>query len=265
MPELQRQRILRIGVIRGGKIIEEKLVRRRIPVSVGTATRNSIVLPSTSAPKSFSLFEVKANDYYLAFTDEMTGRISVGEKAADLQSLKAQNLVRRVGNINYLKLSDASRGRVSVGECIILFQFVNAPPEPVRPQLPATVRGYWMRNIDWPYTSCLGGVMLFLLVLIVWAKHTPIPEKKDNFRSSGKIVESSALILIIMCKCSGDRLNRFISAKCIFSPLLILLYEVQRLEYFDEKIKAYPSQKRHARSQRNSQLHWCVYCKRSNL
>lgn len=174
MPDAANQKVLRIGVIRGGKIIEEKLIRRRTTVNVGTATRNNVVLPAANAPKSFTLFEIRGNDYYLSFTDDMTGRVSVAEQAADLQSLKAQDLVRKSGNTYQLKLSDASRGRVSIGECIILFQFVAPPPEPVRPQLPASVRGYWMRNIDWPYTSTLGTTLAVMLVLWIWAGQVDI-------------------------------------------------------------------------------------------
>lgn len=178
MPDAPNQKILRIGVIRGGKIIEEKLIRKRVTVNVGTGTRNNVVLPAANAPRSFTLFEMRGSDYYLSFTDDMTGRVSVAEQAADLQSLKAQNLVRKSGNTYQLKLSDASRGRVSIGECIILFQFVAPPPEPVRPQLPASVRGYWMRNIDWPYTSTLGTTLAVMLVLWIWAGQVDIKEEE---------------------------------------------------------------------------------------
>jgi outer membrane biosynthesis protein TonB len=176
MPEQAKPKILRIGVIRGGKIIEEKLIRKRAAVSVGTGTRNSIVLPAADAPKTFTLFELRGTEYYLSFTDKMSGRVSVNDQAADLQSLKAQNLVRKTGSTYHLKLSDASRGRVSVGECIILFQFVMPPPEPVRPQLPANVRGYWMRSIDWPYSSTLGTTFGIMFILWIWTANVALPK-----------------------------------------------------------------------------------------
>ncbi len=167
-----REDILRIGVIRAGKIIEEKLVRKRAAVSVGAGTRNTIILPGVDAPKSFELFEMRGSDYYLAFTDKMTGRISVGDKAADLQALKGQGQVRKSGSTYYIKLSTASRGRVGIGDFILLFQFVKPPPEPVRPQLPQIVRGYWVHNIDWPYTSTFGITMAFMLTIWIWAGNT---------------------------------------------------------------------------------------------
>ena len=160
MTEASRPKILRIGVIQGGKIIEEKLIRKRNSVTVGSGTRNTIVLPAADVPRAFTLFDMRGADYHLAFTDHMSGRVSVKEQAADRQSLKAQNLVRKTGDLYHLKLNEGSRGRVSVGECIILFQFVSPPPEPVRPQLPAVVKGYWSKNIDWPYTSVFSFVSI---------------------------------------------------------------------------------------------------------
>ena len=58
--------------------------------------------PSYETPAEVRLLEkagahAQENECTLAFTDDMSGRLSVGEKAADLQSLKAQNLVRKTG------------------------------------------------------------------------------------------------------------------------------------------------------------------------
>jgi outer membrane biosynthesis protein TonB len=177
MPESPKMQILRVGVIQGGKIIEEKLIRKRGPITVGSGTRNTLVLPAANVPKSFSLFELRGNDYYLSFTEQMSGRISVGEQATDLQSLKAQNLVRKTGATYSLKVSEGSKGRISVGEFIVLFQFIEPPPEPVRPQLPSVVRGYWMHNIDWPYSSTFGGLMIFFFAIVVWAHNVPLPKE----------------------------------------------------------------------------------------
>jgi len=180
MAEAQRDHILRIGVIRAGKIIEEKLIRKRATVTVGSGTRNTIVLPSADAPRSYSVFELRGNDYYLAFTDKMSGRISVGDKAADLQALKGQNHVRKSGSTYHMRLNPASRGRVSIGDFILLFQFVKPPPEPVRPQLPQVVKGYWMRNIDWPYASTFWTIMVCMVAIWIWAGNVPIPDNEPD-------------------------------------------------------------------------------------
>lgn len=179
MPEASKDNILRIGVIREGKIIEEKLVRKRSSVTVGKGGNNTIVLPATNVPESFVLFELRGNEYFLVFSDDMSGRISVGEEAAaDLKAIKSQPGVSRSGSLYYLLLNPASRGRVSVGDFVLLFQFVRPPPEPARPQLPQTVRGYWTRNIDWPYTSSFGLTMGFMIVIWIWSANVPIIKKE---------------------------------------------------------------------------------------
>jgi hypothetical protein len=178
MSETNRAKILRVGVVQGGKIIEEKLVRKRASITVGSSTKNTVVLTAAGVPKSLGLFEVRGGDYYLCFSDQIQGRVSVGDQAAsDLQSLKAQKLVRQVGDTFQLRLSESHRGRVELGEVIILFQFVTPPPEPARPQLPASVKGYWMRNIDWPYTSTLTALFTCLAVLSIWSKYVPLPSE----------------------------------------------------------------------------------------
>jgi hypothetical protein len=179
MSEAPKQKTLRLGVVQGGKIIEEKLVRKRETVTVGTSPKCTLVLAAAGVPKSFAMFEVKGGDYHLCFTADTQGRVSVGDQtAADLQSLKSQNLVRRAGDVFQLRLSEASRGRIQVGEVILLFQFVAPPPEPVKPQLPASVRGYWTRNIDWPYASTQIALLTCMAALAIWAQYVPLPSEE---------------------------------------------------------------------------------------
>lgn len=177
----EREHILRIGVIRAGKIIEEKLVRKRTSVTVGNGPRNTVVLPSADVPKSFPLFELRGGDYYLTFTDSMTGRISAGEEAAaDLKAIKAQQQLPTSSAGYLLRLNPSSRGRVSIGDFILLFQFVLPPPEPVKTQLPQLARGYWTKNIDWPYTTSFSLTMTFMIVIWIWSANVPIIKKEPS-------------------------------------------------------------------------------------
>ena len=41
----QRQRILRIGVLLGGKIVEERLIRERSSVTIGQSMKNTFSIP----------------------------------------------------------------------------------------------------------------------------------------------------------------------------------------------------------------------------
>ncbi len=59
MAQSRDRKILRIGIIQNGKIIEERLLRKRDSVTIGQSPRNTFVLPSGALPKSFTIFEMK--------------------------------------------------------------------------------------------------------------------------------------------------------------------------------------------------------------
>src|SRR5438132_10737321 len=81
-------KILRVGIIQGGKIVEERLVRKRENVSVGQSTKNTFVIPTEALPKAFTLFEVTGPTYALHFTDHMDGRVSLGDQVLAVGQLK---------------------------------------------------------------------------------------------------------------------------------------------------------------------------------
>src|SRR5690349_8344086 len=73
-------KILRIGIIQGARIVEERLVRKRQNVSIGQSTKNMFVIPTEALPKSFTLFEVTGQNYALNFTEGTDGRVSLGDQ-----------------------------------------------------------------------------------------------------------------------------------------------------------------------------------------
>ena len=148
-------KILRIGVIQAGKIIEERLIRRRDNVTIGASPRNTIVVPASTLPRTFTLFEIQANKYRLKFSESMDGRISVNNQVLSLESVRKQGLAKAgKGNLLELSLDESSRGKVLLGEITLLFQFVTPPPIQPRPQLPPSIRGGFVTNIDWVLATC---------------------------------------------------------------------------------------------------------------
>nr|HEX4313861.1 AgmX/PglI C-terminal domain-containing protein [Kofleriaceae bacterium] len=141
-----RPRILRIGVLLGGKIVEERLIRERVSVSVGQSMRNTFSVPVDGLPLEFTLFAMDQGKYYLRFTTKMDGRLSDGGQVATLDQLrgKAQN----AGDYFQIPLGESSRGKLSLGDLTVLFQFVTEPPRQPRPMLPASVRGTIADRID---------------------------------------------------------------------------------------------------------------------
>lgn len=140
-------RILRIGLILGGKIIEERLIRNRETITIGQSSKNTFSVPVDKLPKSWPLFSAEEGGYVLRFTDAMDGRVSAGGSVDTLAALKEKHAKRR-GDHWAIKLPETARGKLILGEMTLLFQFVTAPPLQPRPRLPVAVRGTLADRID---------------------------------------------------------------------------------------------------------------------
>ena len=141
MPKAQ-PKVLRVGIIQGGKVIEERLLRRREPVTIGQTPKNTFHVPIPTLPKSKVVFDVRDDRYVLCFDEDVQGRVSLGDnKVVPLAALKSHPGVDRRGGVNELPISDRSRGKIVIGQVTLLFQFVAAPPVVPKPQLPASAKG----------------------------------------------------------------------------------------------------------------------------
>lgn len=154
-------KILRVGVIRDGKIIEERHIRHPGQVTVGQDGTNTFVIPASELPSTFPVFEHKGGQYTLVFTDRMNGRVANRAGDNDFAALKTKNLVSRRGAVWVLPLDESARGKVSLGEVTLLFQFVSPRPEPARVALPDELRGSVWSSIDHLFFAILAA-SLFL-------------------------------------------------------------------------------------------------------
>ncbi len=128
-------KVLRIGFLQSGKIIEEQVIKRRENVTIGQSESNHFVVAHPQMPGRSVLFELRSGQYFLNVRPFMGGKMSSPQGVVDL----AGGAARRI------PLDDSSRGKVTIGETTLLFQFVVPPPVQPRPQLPATVRGAWIK------------------------------------------------------------------------------------------------------------------------
>src|SRR5688500_4335465 len=92
-----RPKILRIGVILGDKIVEERLVRERGPVSIGQSAKNTFSVPAAELPRTWPLFQLHNGRYVLSVADSMDGRLSDGGEVQTLGQLKASGKAQRQG------------------------------------------------------------------------------------------------------------------------------------------------------------------------
>jgi len=139
-------KVLRIGLVQGGRVIEERIIKQRLTVTVGSNERAMFVVQSQGVPPMFKLFELIGSDYYLNFLDGMTGRVALATGITDIQALRGQ--AKKVAGAYQVKLTEEARGKIVVGETTFLFQFVAPPPVQPRPQLPLAVKGGIASQID---------------------------------------------------------------------------------------------------------------------
>jgi hypothetical protein len=142
-------KVLRIGVIQNGKIIEERIIRKRDTVTVGPSEKNTFVVATSKLPARFEMFENRSGgDYVLHFTSAMGGRVSIGGGVKDLAELRESGAASKKAKTYQIALPESSRGKLAIGDSTILFQFVAPPPIQPRPQLPAAARGGVFKNLE---------------------------------------------------------------------------------------------------------------------
>src|ERR1043165_2062363 len=97
-------KILRIGIIQGGRIVEERLVRKRENITIGQSAKNMFVVPSDVLPRHWLLFEVTGNRYVAHFSEGMDARIAVGSEIISLAQLRQSGKIQRKGQRHVLPL-----------------------------------------------------------------------------------------------------------------------------------------------------------------
>ncbi len=174
-----KPKILRIGIIQGGRIVEERLVRKRENITIGQSAKNMFVVPSEALPRNWLLFEASGSQYVAHFSDGMDARIAVGNEIISLSQLKQTGKIQKKGTSWPLPLDERSRGKISLADMTILFQFVTPPPPQPRPQLPASVRGSPLTGVDWFFTTIAAISFLLHLTLIIYLRNVDWPRKPD--------------------------------------------------------------------------------------
>lgn len=155
-----RSQALRVGVVRAGRIEDERLLREPAPVTVGPLEGNAIVVADPSLPPRLPLFARAEGGWALDLGASLDGRVVVGSSPP-----RALADLRRGPRL--LPLPAGSRGKVRIGAYTILFQLVPAPPAPTRPRLPSSVRGGLLGQIDWRFTGIATATFLGFFAFLV--------------------------------------------------------------------------------------------------
>jgi outer membrane biosynthesis protein TonB len=172
-------KILRIGIIQGGRIVEERLVRKRENITIGQSAKNTFVVLSDALPRNWLLFEASGTQYVAHFSDGMDARIAVGNEIISLSQLKQTGKIQKRGASWVLPLDERARGKITLADMTILFQFVTPPPPQPRPQLPASVRGSALTGVDWFFATIAAVSFLLHLMLVIYLRNVDWPRKPD--------------------------------------------------------------------------------------
>jgi outer membrane biosynthesis protein TonB len=173
------EKILRIGVIHNGRIIEERLISAGTPVTVGEHQKNTLVIPPGAVPgKRFELFTCAGSKkgYSLRFTTQMHGKVAVGGAVDTLASLGKSGKAKKKSNYYEFLLGPETRGKVYVGDYTFLFQFVTPPPQPVRPRT-QDFRAWRWDDVDWIFLALLLLSTLLHTAAVVWIESHPPPNR----------------------------------------------------------------------------------------
>ena len=172
----QQGKVLRIGIIQGGKITEERLISRGETVTIGESAENTFVLPNSDLPRSFPLFVTGSKGYSLTFNDKISGKVSVKGAVLDLDALRGRPETKQEGNKYLFPLTTAMRGKVTLSDVSILFQFVPPPLAPVA-GLGSDFYLSWQSRIDWVMTGVFAASLFIHLSLVLYARTLePPPE-----------------------------------------------------------------------------------------
>lgn len=170
-------KVLRIGMVREGKVVEERMIRAGENVTIGEGPKNTFAVSSKALPARFVLFQAdKKGSYTLNFVESMEGKLSFADKVQGLDELRKSGAARGKGGQWALPLDYKSRGKVSLGNVTFLFQFVPAPLESMRQLAGKDFRAKLVEEDDAVFYAFLGVFTTLAAVLMVFIYNTEIRE-----------------------------------------------------------------------------------------
>jgi hypothetical protein len=126
-------RVLRVGVVREGRIVEERVLKKHATVTIGRDEGATFVMDD--APSSVAVIQRDLGAYFLNLRAPIAGRIALEDGVHEIAALRQASRDR-----DRVRLDESSRGRIAIGNATLLFQFVAVPPDSPTPQLPLAVR-----------------------------------------------------------------------------------------------------------------------------
>jgi hypothetical protein len=174
---------LRVGLLQGKRLVEERLLRDARAVALGASADCTFILPPDTLARPWRLFETRRGRLVLRLAPAMTARLAVGPDVTSFDVAPGEPL-------RAIVLPPSARGKVTVGDTTVLFQRVRPPAPRARPQLPASVRRHVLAELDGPFAGVATASFLVHLAMVIylrqvdWPRRPAIDEVPDRFLQS---------------------------------------------------------------------------------
>ena len=130
---------VKIGLLQGGKLLNEVVVNDTRNIFIGTSLENTITIDEDSFEDTFQILNYSKNKYYLNIHKDISGKIFEGANSFSINDLvNHPDTIQKGENLCY-PLSCDTRGMLLIGKNTLLFKMYQAEPIPRR--LPKEFRG----------------------------------------------------------------------------------------------------------------------------
>lgn len=161
---------LRVALVVGEDLLEERVLERARAVSVGRSPRATFSLPARGLPRSQTVLRRRRGRLWLCLQPGMEGRFRRNGTLCTLAELR-----RPQGEEGEVPLEGVSRGKVTLGGgATLLFQRVTPP---AKTPLPRALRGGVLTSIDWVLLSCLVTLALLHFGFLAYLRTVAPPSR----------------------------------------------------------------------------------------
>ena len=180
MNEHLRPRIIKVGILRDGKMAAERVLKGGQKLSVGTDPSSTFQLMGEGAPKNLDVLVAEGDQFFLVVDPEIRGKVAIPQGLLDLERYadKIQDLEDPADH--FIKLDLKSKGKIAIGDCTILFQVMATPPQPPIRTMPKDMKGGYVNRMDVSFVLILVLSALLHLGMIQYVNALPISETLSN-------------------------------------------------------------------------------------
>jgi hypothetical protein len=143
-------KVLRVALVQSGRVIEERIIPRGAPVTIGPNERSTFVISAPGLSASRAILAYRSDAYMIEVFPGMSGRVALVSGMVDIASRHEA-----------IRLDDEARGKISIGDATLLFHFIAPPIAASKPRLPLSVQRSLLDNLDWKTTFIAAFSFLF--------------------------------------------------------------------------------------------------------